>query len=66
MNEPTQIPEKDYLGDAVYAAVEDGMIVLTTEDGIGPSNRIYLDPAVYRSLRRYAKRAGFEPETEGA
>jgi len=45
-----------YLGDSVYAAVEGGMVVLTTEDGSGPAlatNRIYLEPEVMAALLRW-------------
>jgi hypothetical protein len=47
--------EQTYLGDSVYAAVEDGMIKLTTENGLpsDPSNTIYLDPQVCDALARY-------------
>jgi hypothetical protein len=45
---------KTYLGDSVYAeVVNDGMIVLTTENGIGPSNIIYLDPEVIVALQKF-------------
>jgi len=33
--------KKVYLGDSVYAELEDGMIKLTTENGYGPSNTIF-------------------------
>lgn len=45
---------KSYLGDSVYAEYNDaGQIVLTTENGFGPSNIIYLEPEVYRALTRF-------------
>jgi hypothetical protein len=44
---------KIYLGDSVYADVEDGMLKLTTENGLGASNTIYLEPDVYKALARY-------------
>lgn len=47
---------KDYIGDSVYVEVEDGMIKLTTENGMGPSNTIYLEPNVYDALKRYVER----------
>lgn len=47
---------KDYLGDSVYAAVEDGTVKLTTENGYGPSNTIYLEQDVLAALTRYVKR----------
>lgn len=47
---------KDYLGDSVYVEIEDGMIKLTTENGLGPSNTIYLEPNVFDALSRYVTR----------
>lgn len=48
---------KAYLGDSVYVDVQDGMLKLTTENGIGDaSNTIYLEPEVYAALELYMKR----------
>ena len=54
MTDPT------YLGDSVYADVENGYIVLTTRNGIptDPSNIIYLDTDVFAALIEYAKEKG--------
>ena len=41
---------KEYLGDSVYAEIEDGMVKLTTENGGQANNVIYLDFEVYRAL----------------
>jgi hypothetical protein len=42
---------KSYLGDAVYADVDEfGRIVLTTENGIYATNTIVLEPEVYAAL----------------
>ena len=47
---------KTYLGDAVYAAWDDcDCIVFTTEDGISVTNRIVLEPEVYRALRQWVE-----------
>jgi hypothetical protein len=51
---------KDYLGDSVYAAWDGHHIVLTTENGYGPSNTIALDPGVIRALEDYQKRLAVE------
>jgi hypothetical protein len=51
MNECTQ-----YLGDSVYAEVEDGMVKLTTNNGIGASNTIFMNADVVRELLDYIKR----------
>lgn len=58
--------EKVYLGDSVYADVDDmGFhIVLTTENGMVASNVIYLEPAVYAELVRYATRMKAEEKLQ--
>lgn len=48
---------KEYLGDSVYCEVDGGMLKLTTENGAGPSNTIYLEPEVLDALAEYYKRA---------
>ncbi len=51
--------EKTYLGDGVYANIENGMIKLTTEDqhlwddGISITNVIYLEPEVLTCFLNY-------------
>lgn len=46
--------DKEYLGDSVYAEINDaGQIVLTTENGMDASNTIYLEPEVMRALIEY-------------
>ncbi len=47
---------KEYLGDSVYAAFDGFGIVLTNENGLGPSNRIVLEPEVVYNLDRYVER----------
>jgi len=56
--------KKVYLGDSVYACLERGMICLTTENGYGPSNTIYLEPEVYQALTRYVDRLLKKPEVK--
>ena len=41
---------KQYLGDSVYADFDGFGITLTTENGFGPSNTIYLEPQVLALL----------------
>jgi hypothetical protein len=48
--------DKDYLGDSVYVEHDGYHLVLTTENGYGPSNRICLDPDVYAALVGYHDR----------
>ena len=52
--------KKEYLGDSVYAQWYLGDIWLTTENGMGPSNSIYLEPEVYRALLRFYERSNQE------
>ena len=47
---------REYIGDSVYVDVWRGMLKLTTENGMGASNTIYLEPDVYQQLTRYARR----------
>jgi hypothetical protein len=50
--------KKEYLGDSVYAELnENGDIVLTTENGLpdDPSNEIVMEPFVLENLKRFAE-----------
>lgn len=49
---------KQYLGDGVYADHDGEHIVLTAEDGIRATDRIYLDPTVYAALTVYFDQLG--------
>ena len=50
------IMHKTYLGDSVYAEFDEGgRIVLTTENGGPPSNRIVLEPDVLIALGEYGQ-----------
>lgn len=52
--------EKVYLGDSVYAefdTVMGGDITLTTENGRGPSNIIYLEPKTLENLNLLRQQA---------
>lgn len=44
---------KTYLGDSVYVEVVGGMLRLTTENGMGASNEIFLEPEVFAALAKY-------------
>lgn len=48
---------KEYIGDSVYVEVEYGMLKLTTENGFGPSNTIFLEPNVMDNLIQYYNKA---------
>jgi hypothetical protein len=44
---------KAYIGDSVYAELPgDGTVILTTENGMGPSNKIVLEAFVFINLLR--------------
>lgn len=45
--------KKAYLGDSVYADIDNGMVKLTTENGMGASNTIFLEPEVVEALQEF-------------
>ena len=47
---------KEYLGDSVYAEYDGYHVILTTENGMGASNTIAIDPTVYQALIQFVKR----------
>lgn len=47
---------KIYLGDSVYGLSNGYGITLTTENGYGPSNTIYLEPEVIANLLAWIDR----------
>jgi hypothetical protein len=47
---------KQYIGDSVYADFDGYHIVLTTENGLGASNTVYLEYGVFMQLMEYGKR----------
>ena len=48
--------KKIYLGDSVYAEFDGYGVTLTTENGDGPSNTIYVEPQIMAALDRFWKR----------
>lgn len=44
-----------YLGDSVYVEVQSGMLKLTTNNGYGATNTIFLDAEVINNLNRYVQ-----------
>ncbi len=50
-----RLGRKQYLGDGVYVDLEHGMIKLTTENGYGASNTIYLGSSEYEMLIKYVE-----------
>jgi response regulator of citrate/malate metabolism len=49
-----------YLGDSVYAGFDGFNIVLTTNNGEGATNVIFLEPFVLIALDLYRKRVNLE------
>ena len=47
---------KEYLGDSVYVEKQGDNIVLTTDNGLGPTNTIILEPEVCIALVKYLER----------
>ena len=47
---PPMNPTRTYLGDSVYAEMENGMIRLSLFNGIQERDVIYLEPEVYAAL----------------
>lgn len=47
---------KEYIGDGVYVDFNGYALTLTTENGIEVTNRIVLEPEVYRALVQYVER----------
>lgn len=48
-------PEKRYLGDGVYVTVDNGEIILTTENGIEATNTVVMDHSVVTAFLKYIK-----------
>lgn len=47
---------KEYLGDSVYIDNDGYHIVLTTENGYGPSNTIMIEPHLIKKIQEYLER----------
>jgi hypothetical protein len=52
---------KTYLGDSVYAEAKEHEIVLTTDNGEGPTNEIILEPFVILALVEFLHEHGMLP-----
>lgn len=53
-----------YLGDGLYAKLEDGQIKLFASNGIHTHDQVFLEPMVTRAFLVYLKRSGLEPWLE--
>ena len=47
---------KMYLADSVYADIERGMVILYTDNGDGPKNKIYLETEVVLAFLKWWNR----------
>lgn len=57
--------KKVYLGDSVYADIDNGMVKLTTENGMGASNTIFLEPQVVDALFNFVAAMRIRPSGAG-
>lgn len=57
---------KSYLGDSVYAAFDGHDLVLTTENGMGASNRVVLEPGVVQELAKFLDEVVFKDNNAAA
>lgn len=48
--------KKEYIGDSVYADFNGFEVILTTENGLGPSNTIIMEPVVLKHFLQYIQR----------
>ena len=55
---------KQYLGDSVYVELENGMLKLTTENGAGANNTIFMEPQVYEALELFVSDLREQGSTE--
>lgn len=46
-----------YLGDSVFVDIENGMVRLYTNNGLGPQNEIFLEEAALIAFIRWVKAA---------
>ena len=57
--------KKIYLGDSVYGDFSSGQVILTTENGMGSSNTIILEPEVVVALVEWLAAIGRERNADG-
>ena len=58
MNQEIVRKNVSYLGDSVYVSTDGFAIIITTENGMGATNEIYIEPDVLRKLIEYCERKG--------
>jgi len=47
---------KEYLGDGAYVTYDGFGLILTAEDGLSVTNRVYLEPEVWFRLKDFVQR----------
>lgn len=50
-----KVKHKEYLGDSVYLEYDGYMMILTTDNGTGASNTIFMEPEVVDAFIKLAK-----------
>ena len=58
--------QKSYIGDGVYAIFDGYGIWLHANDPEHPTDRIYLEPEVYRELTKFVERIAVQTNSEPA
>ena len=56
--------EADYLGDGVYAIASHGGVWLHANHHLNPTDRVYLEPEVFKALLRFWER-NYEKDDKG-
>jgi len=56
---------KQYIGDSVYVDFDGFGLMLTTENGLGPNNAIYMEPEVWTALTKYVENLKALSNAEG-
>jgi hypothetical protein len=52
-----------YLGDGLYAKIEDGSLVLMANSCVDPTDTVYLEPSVWENLKKFADGPKFKRVT---
>lgn len=55
MPNPTRLQDRRYLGDGIYIAHDGYALYMTTETGVGITNKIIIEPAQHKAYMRYVR-----------
>ena len=58
------MPDKLYIGDGLYASFDGFQIELRANSETDPTDKVYLEPSVMRSLIKYAALCGIKEENK--